>query len=79
MIEGECYNLKIRDNGYPCRLLTKGPAKKVQQEVAHYKAEIEKNQGAADEVSPNTEGTKRESQDEQNSDDHEGSATSMNE
>ena len=41
MIEGECYNLKIKDNEYPCRLLTKVPAKKVEQEMAHYKAEIE--------------------------------------
>ena len=41
MIEGECYDLKIKDNEYPFRLLTKGPAKKVEQEMAHYKAELE--------------------------------------
>ena len=48
MIEGECYNLKIKDNEYPCRLLTKGPAKKVEQEMAHYKAEIEEGKRPSD-------------------------------
>ena len=40
---------------------------------------LKKNQGASDEVLPNTEDTNRESQDEGNSDDHECSATAMNE
>ena len=40
---------------------------------------LKKNQVASDEVSPNTEDTNRESQDEEDSDDHEGSATAMNE
>ena len=40
---------------------------------------LKKNQGMSDEVSPNTEDTNRECQDEENSDDHEGSATAMNE
>ena len=48
MIEGECYNLKIKDNEYPCRFLTKGPAKKVEQEMAHYRAEIEEGKRPSD-------------------------------
>ena len=48
MIEGECYDLKIKDNEYPCRLLTKGPTKKVEQEMAHYKAEIEERKRQSD-------------------------------
>ena len=48
MIEGECYDLKIKDKEYPCRLLTKGPAKKVEQEMAYYKAELEEGKRPSD-------------------------------
>ena len=41
MIEGESYNIKIRDDEYSCRLLTKGHLKKMEKEVANYKRAIE--------------------------------------
>ena len=40
---------------------------------------LKKNWGASDELSPNAESSNRESQDEENSDDHEVSASAMNE